>query len=61
MGKLRITNEEKRAIERSRYDDYNDARRAAEAHRQVTKHLNIFLFQLYSIFHIRYENIFKIG
>lgn len=35
MGKQRITNEEKRAIERSKYDDYNDARRAAEAHRQV--------------------------
>lgn len=35
MGKQRITSEEKRAIERSRYDDYNDARRAAEAHRQV--------------------------
>ncbi|XP_025417179.1 methionine aminopeptidase 2 [Sipha flava] len=39
MGKLRITSEEKRAIERSRYDDYNDARRAAEAHRQVRKHI----------------------
>lgn len=37
MGKQRITNEEKRAIERSNYDDYNDARRAAEAHRQVIK------------------------
>lgn len=36
MGKQRITSEEKRAIERSKYDDYNDARRAAEAHRQVT-------------------------
>lgn len=35
MGKQRITSEEKRAIERSKYDDYNDARRAAEAHRQV--------------------------
>lgn len=35
MGKQRITSEEKRAIERSHYDDYNDARRAAEAHRQV--------------------------
>ncbi|XP_050536604.1 methionine aminopeptidase 2 [Daktulosphaira vitifoliae] len=39
MGKQRITSEEKRAIERSKYDDYNDARRAAEAHRQVRKHI----------------------
>lgn len=39
MGKQRITNEEKRAMERSKYDDYNDARRAAEAHRQVRKHI----------------------
>lgn len=39
MGKQRITSEEKRAIERSNYDDYNDARRAAEAHRQVRKHI----------------------
>lgn len=40
MGKQRITSEEKRAIERSRYDDYSDARRAAEAHRQVNRSIN---------------------
>lgn len=42
MGKQRITSEEKRAIERSKYDDYNDARRAAEAHRQVTQYYIMF-------------------
>lgn len=47
MGKQRITSEEKRAIERSRYDDYNDARRAAEAHRQVD---NIFLRSVLQLF-----------
>jgi len=45
MGKQRITSEEKRAIERSKYDDYNDARRAAEAHRQVT-----YQIAFYSVF-----------
>lgn len=46
MGKLRITSEEKRAIERSKYEDYNDARRAAEAHRQVTCNTLIWCFHL---------------
>lgn len=48
MGKQRITSEEKRAIESSKYDDYNDARRAAEAHRQV----NLFIYFL--LFNINY-------
>uniref|UniRef100_A0A1D1Y7E7 Methionine aminopeptidase 2 n=1 Tax=Anthurium amnicola TaxID=1678845 RepID=A0A1D1Y7E7_9ARAE len=34
----RITNEEKRYLDRMQYDDYNDARRAAEVHRQVRKY-----------------------
>ncbi|KAG0052976.1 Methionine aminopeptidase 2 [Gryganskiella cystojenkinii] len=31
----RVTDEEKRALEKKNFDDYNDARRAAEVHRQV--------------------------
>ncbi|CAG8840334.1 33140_t:CDS:2, partial [Racocetra persica] len=34
----RMTNEEKRYLDRMRYDDYNDLRRAAEVHRQVRKY-----------------------
>lgn len=63
MGKQRITSEEKRAIERSKYDDYNDARRAAEAHRQVSILINLVLLSFIFKYNyvIRYENIFKIG
>lgn len=32
----RTTSEEKRAAERMKEEDYNDVRRAAEVHRQVT-------------------------
>ena len=31
----RVTNEEKKALDRSQLDIYNDFRQAAEAHRQV--------------------------
>ncbi|KAF9196355.1 Methionine aminopeptidase 2 [Haplosporangium sp. Z 11] len=34
----RVTNEEKRALERQNFDQYNDARRAAEVHRQVRQY-----------------------
>ncbi|KAL1923995.1 uncharacterized protein VTP21DRAFT_7030 [Calcarisporiella thermophila] len=34
----RITNEEKRAMERLHFDDYNSVRRAAEVHRQVRQY-----------------------
>ncbi|KAG0256728.1 Methionine aminopeptidase 2 [Mortierella polycephala] len=34
----RTTNEEKRALERLNYDQYNEARRAAEVHRQVRQY-----------------------
>ncbi|CAH1764873.1 11919_t:CDS:10 [Entrophospora sp. SA101] len=34
----RITNEEKRNLDRMLFDGYNDIRRAAEVHRQVRKH-----------------------
>lgn len=34
-GKDRFTNEEKKAIDRLHNDMYNEARQAAEAHRQV--------------------------
>ncbi len=33
----RITNEEKRAIERANADMYNEVRQASEVHRQVIK------------------------
>ncbi|CAG8465954.1 10661_t:CDS:10 [Cetraspora pellucida] len=36
--KNEMTNEEKRYLDRMRYDDYNDLRRAAEVHRQVRKY-----------------------
>lgn len=39
----RTTSEEKRAAERMKEEDYNDLRRAAEVHRQVLCHLNIWL------------------
>lgn len=39
----RITNEEKRALDRSNLDIYNEARLAAEAHRQVRKHVKEFI------------------
>jgi methionyl aminopeptidase len=35
---FRITSEEKRALERMQEDDYNDARKAAEVHRQVRRY-----------------------
>ncbi|KAI5754121.1 hypothetical protein M8J77_005915 [Diaphorina citri] len=38
-GKDRFTNEEKKAIDRLHNDMYNEARQAAEAHRQVRKHM----------------------
>lgn len=34
----RTTNEEKRALERQMFDQYNDVRRAAEVHRQVRQY-----------------------
>ncbi|KAG0334018.1 Methionine aminopeptidase 2 [Podila humilis] len=34
----RTTNEEKRALEKQNFDQYNDARRAAEVHRQVRQY-----------------------
>ncbi|KAF9902995.1 Methionine aminopeptidase 2 [Lobosporangium transversale] len=34
----RTTNEEKRALEKQNFDQYNDIRRAAEVHRQVRKY-----------------------
>ena len=34
----RVTNEEKRYLERMEFDNYNEARRAAEVHRQVRKY-----------------------
>lgn len=34
----RTTNEEKRALERQNFDQYNDVRRAAEVHRQVRQY-----------------------
>ena len=35
-AKDRVTNEEKRALDRLHNDIYNEARQAAEAHRQVS-------------------------
>lgn len=35
----RFTSEEKKALDRVHYDDYNDVRRAAEAHRTVRKYM----------------------
>jgi len=35
----RVTNEEKRALERAQVDIYNDVRQAAEAHRHVRKYM----------------------
>lgn len=34
----RTTNEEKRALEKQNFDQYNDVRRAAEVHRQVRRY-----------------------
>jgi len=34
----RTTNEEKRALEREKFDQYNEVRRAAEVHRQVRQY-----------------------
>ncbi|XP_065067179.1 methionine aminopeptidase 2-like [Rhopilema esculentum] len=39
----RVTDEEKKALDRSRIDIYNDIRQAAEAHRQVRKHVMGFI------------------
>ena len=38
-AKQRVTNEEKRALERAQADIYNDIRQAAEAHRHVRKYM----------------------
>ncbi len=35
----RVTNEEKKALDRVQIDLYNEVRQAAEAHRQVRKHV----------------------
>lgn len=62
MGKQRITSEEKRAIERSHYDDYNDARQAAEAHRQVIQTIFFISYPFILFYHYcRYVNTFKAG
>ncbi|XP_046840324.1 methionine aminopeptidase 2B-like [Xenia sp. Carnegie-2017] len=39
----RVTNEEKRALDRLHLDLYNDVRQAAEAHRQVRKYVQSFI------------------
>lgn len=38
-NRYRVSSEEKRAIERERFGDYNDLRKAAEVHRRVRKHI----------------------
>lgn len=38
-AKDRFTSEEKKALDRMHYDDYNEIRLAAEAHRQVSSYL----------------------
>lgn len=39
MAKNRFTSEEARALDRMHNDIYNEARQAAEAHRQTRKHI----------------------
>lgn len=39
MAKMRFTSEEARALDRMHNDIYNEARQAAEAHRQTRKHI----------------------
>ncbi|XP_044755756.1 methionine aminopeptidase 2 [Coccinella septempunctata] len=39
MAKDRFTTEEKKALDRMHYDDYNEIRLAAEAHRQTRQHI----------------------